>query len=61
LLFEYLLQLQKGFWNAVKDLQPEIKIVVYPGEESYPAKDNILMLAISDLSNWMQEFSGTKG
>ena len=54
-------KLQKGFWNAVKDLQPEIKIVVYPGEESYPAKDNILMLAISDLSNWMQEFSRHKG
>jgi hypothetical protein len=48
---------EKGFYNAVTDLKPEFKWIVYPGDESYPIKDNIWIVSIKDIAEFMEKFS----
>lgn len=40
---------QKGFFIALEDLRCKRGFVIYPGEESYPLKDNILALSVKEL------------
>ncbi len=42
-------KVERGFHHACLDLQPERRIVVYPGTERFPLKDNIEVLPLQVL------------
>ncbi|MDP9810827.1 putative AAA+ superfamily ATPase [Rhizobium tibeticum] len=39
-------KVEKGFYLACEDLQPERRIVVYPGRETFPLKDDIVAMSL---------------
>ncbi|UJW77695.1 ATP-binding protein [Rhizobium sp. SL42] len=39
-------KLEKGFHLACEDLQPQKRIVVYPGEESFPLPNNVTAMSL---------------
>ncbi|MBS1258393.1 MAG: hypothetical protein MAG551_01452 [Candidatus Scalindua arabica] len=48
-------KLQKGFWHSIDDLKPKHKIVVYPGNETYPVKNGIIIMSIKDIPAWIRK------
>ena len=42
-------KVEKGFHHACEDLKPERRIVVYPGTESFPLKDDIEVMPLPAL------------
>jgi len=40
---------RRGFFIAIEDLRCKRGFVIYPGEESYPLKNNILALSVKEL------------
>ncbi|AYD04199.1 ATP-binding protein [Neorhizobium sp. NCHU2750] len=40
-------KLEKGFYLACEDLQPEKRIVIYPGSETYPAKNDVSVMPLA--------------
>lgn len=42
-------KIERGFHNALEDLQPERAFVVYSGDESYSRSDNIRILSLKDM------------
>ncbi|EJL53742.1 putative ATPase (AAA+ superfamily) [Rhizobium sp. CF122] len=39
-------KVEKGFYLACEDLQPERRIVVYPGRETYPLKGDVVAMSL---------------
>jgi len=50
-------KLLKGFWHSIDDLNPKHKIVVYPGEETYPSKNGIMIMSIKDIPAWISKLN----
>lgn len=48
-------KLERGFHHACEDLAPEQRFVVYPGEEAYPLKDDILSTPVQVLGRKLLE------
>ena len=44
-------KVEKGFYQACEDLQPERRIVIYPGRESYPLKNDVTAMPLPDTAN----------
>jgi hypothetical protein len=42
-------KLERGFYEACKDVQPHEKYVVYQGEESFYLRDEVMAIALTDL------------
>jgi uncharacterized protein len=42
-------QSSKGFWLACEDLQPDAKLVVYPGNERFPLKNGLEAIGVQEL------------
>ena len=42
-------KVERGFHHACADLQPERKIVVYPGDEAYPLAETLEALPLRQL------------
>lgn len=42
-------KVERGFHSACEDLAPEQRFVVYPGDEAYPIKDDIQVIALPAL------------
>ena len=42
-------KVERGFHHACLDLEPERRIVVYPGHESYPMQQDIQVMPLSQL------------
>lgn len=40
-------KLEKGFYLACEDLQPQRRIVVYPGQESFPLSNDVTVMSLS--------------
>ncbi len=47
-------KVEKGFYNAINDLKPKFKWIVYPGDESYPIKNNIWIVSIKDIPKFLE-------
>lgn len=39
-------KLEKGFHLACEDIQPQTRIVVYPGEDSFPLPNNVTAMSL---------------
>lgn len=42
-------KLQRGFYNAIEDIQPQKAFVVYPGQEQYPISTDVEAISLNDL------------
>ncbi len=42
-------QLSRGFFEACDDLQVTDRYVVYPGNEKYPLRDNVMVISLLDM------------
>lgn len=42
-------KLERGFHHACADIAPERRMVVYPGQETFPLKDNVTAMPLRDL------------
>lgn len=40
-------KLERGFYQACEDLQPARRIVVYPGSEAFPLKDDVTVMSLA--------------
>jgi len=40
----------KGFWNAIDDIEADRTYIIYPGNESYPIRENVTVLPITQLA-----------
>lgn len=40
-------RLEKGFYHACEDLQPQKRIVIYPGQESFPLPNGVTVMSLS--------------
>ncbi|MGP4670090.1 ATP-binding protein [Agrobacterium pusense] len=40
-------KLEKGFYLACEDLQPQKRIVIYPGQESFPLPNGVTVMSLS--------------
>lgn len=40
---------ERGFWHALEDLEPRVSFVVYPGDELYPLKRNVVALPVAQI------------
>jgi len=49
-------KISKGFYNCVKDILPQQKVVVYPGEITYK-KGDILILSIKNLPDYIKNLA----
>jgi len=49
-------KVEKGFYLACDDLQPEMRIVIYPGRENDPLKGDIAVMSLSQAGKRLQEF-----
>jgi len=47
--------LEKGFYLACEDLEPEQRLVIYPGEVSFPLKNDVTALSISAAARMLQD------
>lgn len=47
--------LEKGFFLACEDLEPEQRLVLYPGEVSFPLKNDVTALSISSAARMLQD------
>lgn len=47
-------KLERGFHSACEDLQPARKLVVYPGQESYRLKEDVLVMPLHVLCEELQ-------
>ena len=47
--------LEKGFYLACEDLEPEQRLVLYPGEVSFPLKNDVTALSISSAARMLQD------
>jgi predicted AAA+ superfamily ATPase len=43
--------LQRGFWNSLEDLQPEMTYIIAPVKESYPVKERVLTTNLKEYFN----------
>lgn len=50
--------LNKGFHHACEDLQPDGKLLIYPGEDRFPMKDDVEALGLHEAA---REIAGTRG
>ena len=41
----------KGFYTALRDIQPDKAFIIYPGQERYPKTDDIEVLPLTALVN----------
>jgi predicted AAA+ superfamily ATPase len=41
-------RIERGFHQACEDIEPDRRILVYPGEEAYPTKDAIEVMPLQD-------------
>ena len=48
---------EKGFWIAFSDLKCRTGFVVYPGDESYPAGEDVHILPVKNLMRIVEEIS----
>lgn len=44
----------RGFWSALEDVSCTRGYVIYPGDESYPLGENVVTLAVRELSRIME-------
>ncbi|MCC6219745.1 MAG: ATP-binding protein [Deltaproteobacteria bacterium] len=51
-------KLEKGFYNAISDLEPERAFVVYSGEERYPLGQNIEVIGLKEMANLLANHQG---
>ncbi|WP_338105401.1 ATP-binding protein [Microvirga tunisiensis] len=42
-------KVEKGFYLACEDIAPERRIVVYPGQESFPLRDNVEVMPLASV------------
>jgi len=49
---------KKGFYNAVKDIQPDKSFVVYAGEERYQVSESVEAISVSEMARVLLEKSG---
>lgn len=42
-------KLERGFHHACADISPQRRMVVYPGQETFPLKDNVTAMPLRDL------------
>ncbi len=49
--------ISKGFWNAYNDLQCQKGFIIYPGNELYPIKNNINILPINKISDFLDSLT----
>lgn len=47
--------LEKGFYLACEELEPERRLVIYPGEVSFPLKNDVTALSISAAARMLQD------
>jgi len=50
-------KVEKGFYLACGDIQPEKRIVIYPGTEHFPLKNDIVAMPLSTAGRLLQEHS----
>ncbi len=50
-------KLLKGFWHSIEDLNPKHKVVVYPGDDTYPSKNGIVIMSIKDIPAWISKLN----
>jgi predicted AAA+ superfamily ATPase len=48
-------KLEKGFYLACEDIKPERQIVVYPGRESYPLKNDVTVMSLHAAGEMLRE------
>ena len=48
---------KKGFYNAVKDIQPDKSFVVYAGEERYQVAEGVEAISVSEMARMLLEKS----
>ncbi|MEK1886396.1 MAG: ATP-binding protein [Phyllobacterium sp.] len=48
-------KVEKGFYLACEDLRPERRIVVYPGQETYPLKDDIVAMSLATAGTLLRD------
>lgn len=59
-------RVERGFHHACADLNPQRKIVVYPGDETYPLSPGVEAMSLKSagtvlLETWKSVFSGPSG
>ncbi|MCP4414912.1 MAG: ATP-binding protein [Gammaproteobacteria bacterium] len=50
-------KLQKGFYLALDDVQPDKSFVVYSGEDRYPLSEDIEAISISEMAHVLMDFN----
>jgi predicted AAA+ superfamily ATPase len=50
-------KLEEGFYLACEDLQPEKQIVIYPGRETYPLKNDVSAMSLSAAGRLLREWA----
>lgn len=48
-------KLQRGFWNAMEDCECDRAFVIYPGEDSWPMRENVTVLPLVQLNKIFEE------
>ena len=48
-------KLERGFHHACADLNPQLRIVVYPGDETYPLSPGIEAMSLKSAGMALQE------
>lgn len=51
-------KLERGFHHAVEDIQPERRIVIYPGTEAYPMGEGIEAMSLGDAGQLLLSHRG---
>lgn len=46
---------ERGFYQACEDLQPARRIVIYPGSETFPLKDDVTVMPLSAMGKALLE------
>ena len=43
----------KGFYNALKDIQPDKTFVVYAGDERYPVSEGVEAISVAEMAQML--------
>lgn len=48
-------KVEKGFYLACEDIQPERRIIIYPGAEPFPVKHDVVAMSLQAVGKLLQE------
>ena len=51
-------KLNKGFYNAVEDIQPDKTFIVYAGDERYPVSEGVEAISVMEMAQLLLEKGG---